>query len=299
MWSCQDLVQDLKKIHSFEKFTVYAAEEFGFYDKPKEFLNPTAEPIWILGGAEPEYYSEFPGKTVLWHTFFLYWACISLNEKYYNKNSEITKIYISMNHRAHRHRCILLDTLAEYNMIDKGFISWHDVDRDPYEFKYWKPKILKFKDGFLKKNTQHTLPNIYSNALINLVSESTTETVFVTEKTYHAIFAEKPFIIHGAPGIHQYLNNLGFELYDEIFDYSFDEIKDDKRRAEMIVKNLKKLEGKNLNYLKKILDIKAKHNKQIAMDIIKSQEYIPDEVYGLKYYADTIKEAKCKSDSSD
>ena len=33
---------------------------------------------------------------------------------------------------------------------------------------------------------------------------------------------QKPFLVWGGQGIHAKLKDLGFELYDELFDYSFD-----------------------------------------------------------------------------
>jgi len=50
---------------------------------------------------------------------------------------------------------------------------------------------------------------------------------YVTEKTWKQFLFQKPFIMVGAKGINHYLQDLGFELYDEIFDYGYD-LEDDK-----------------------------------------------------------------------
>ena len=45
---------------------------------------------------------------------------------------------------------------------------------------------------------------------------------YFTEKTWKQFLYEKPFISIGVKGSNHSLLDLGFELYDEIFDYSFD-----------------------------------------------------------------------------
>ena len=45
---------------------------------------------------------------------------------------------------------------------------------------------------------------------------------YTTEKTWKQFLFQKPFIMVGAKGINHYLQDLGFELYDEIFDYDYD-----------------------------------------------------------------------------
>ena len=48
------------------------------------------------------------------------------------------------------------------------------------------------------------------------------DTLFITEKTWKPIVFKKPFLVWGGKGIHTKLKELGFELYEELFDYSFD-----------------------------------------------------------------------------
>lgn len=287
IWSCPLVDVLTNSSHRGGKIIIYAAEEFELM-LDECMIDSKTNLIWIFGGADLSFYRLYPGKVILWHNFYMYESFLNLNKQFLRKDSAITKIFISMNHRAHLHRCLLMDTLEKYNMGDKGFVSWRGVDQADYKFNYWNPRNLQFDDGFLGKNGMYTLPREYNNALINLISESNTKTIFVTEKTYNAIFAEKPFIIQGAVGIHRYLSRLGFEMYDEIFDYTFDEVADIIDRTEMIVQNLKKLEDKNLNELKIILSKKAKRNKQRAINIIKNRQYIPTEAYGCDCYIEKI-----------
>lgn len=282
-----DILSDIKP---GDKAIIYAAEEYEVILDPGS-VDSNSDISWVFGGGDIDFYRGYPGKIILWHNFYMYNSFISLDKRFYSKSKQPTKIFISMNHRAHTHRCILMDMLAKYKMINKGFISWKGVQHADYKFNYWNPKKSEFNDGFLTKYGMHILPFEYSYALVNLISESTTRTIFVTEKTYNSIFAEKPFIIQGPTGIHRHLRDMGFELYDEIFDYDFDSMVNDVDRTEAIVQNLKSLENSNLQELKKLLSPKAKRNKKRALSIIKNKEYVPEEVYGSEIYCTQINES--------
>lgn len=149
--------------------------------------------------------------------------------------------------RAHAHRCVMMDHLAKYNLLHDGF-SWRMLSNqtgDAYPFRYWKEELLdpgeypldsdlapEYWDTF---NTQHPGE---MNSLVEVVAESTVNTVFWTEKTAKWLLYGKPFIIIGAPEINVRLRDLGFELYDELFSYRFDTEFDLDVRAGRIAQQL-------------------------------------------------------------
>ena len=51
---------------------------------------------------------------------------------------------------------------------------------------------------------------------------------------------KKPFIILGPRYIHQALKNIGFKLYDELFDYSFDD-KPYEERLNSVITQIKQI----------------------------------------------------------
>jgi len=79
-----------------------------------------------------------------------------------------------------------------------------------------------------------------------------TETVFfgrrlhITEKTYKAIALEMPFILIAPAGSLEYMRSYGFKTFDSILDESYDQETDDIKRIEMVVKQLKELDGLSL-----------------------------------------------------
>ncbi len=86
------------------------------------------------------------------------------------------------------------------------------------------------------------IPEEFHESYFNIVVESTTEEPFYTEKTYKPIMTKIPFIIHGCQNQNVHLKKyLSFELYDEIFDYSFDLEADVHKRSEMVVDEIKRI----------------------------------------------------------
>lgn len=68
-----------------------------------------------------------------------------------------------------------------------------------------------------------TLQNNYNNT-----------SMFFSEKTFKPILLGMPFLIYGQQGCNKFLKRLGYRLYDDLFDYSFDQISDDYERADAL-----------------------------------------------------------------
>tara|TARA_B100001013_G_scaffold275346_1_gene175832 strand:+ start:2856 stop:4160 length:1305 start_codon:yes stop_codon:yes gene_type:complete len=61
---------------------------------------------------------------------------------------------------------------------------------------------------------------------------------FWSEKTFRAIYHMQPFIIWGQPGANKNLQDYGYKLYDKMFDYHFDSIKDTTKRWRVLMRVL-------------------------------------------------------------
>lgn len=191
----------------------------------------------------------------------------------------INKIFVSLNNQPYQWRCLLLDYLQKFDLIKYGAVSWHRFS--DYKFEYWKQQKMLLDEAYPKKWDQYiTIPKEYGNTFMNLISETTTEFIFITEKTATAIYAKKPFLIWGAPGIHKFLADNGFKLYTEIFDYSFDKVYNDKQRLEMILEQVAKLKNLNLDKLRAKILKKLEKNYKWACKIRK-QWYINHKNFNL------------------
>lgn len=208
--------------------------------------------------------------------------------------------FVSMNNRSHLHRCAMMDLLAKYDLFDVGAVSWRDEyvawqyvnDTDPmlvhaggaraYPFKYWTPKrqFLTERDRSDPRTcSPHSLPYEYTESFMQLVVETSVDTIIFSEKTCVPLFVKKPFLVLGAPGHHAALNDRGFVNYDEIFDYSFDSELDTVQRANMIALNLRKISGKTPEELRHLYDLllpKLIYNYNQAVKYVLDTRNIPD-----------------------
>jgi len=88
-------------------------------------------------------------------------------------------------------------------------------------------------------NLEHKL----TKSFIHIVSEtlSTSYYPFITEKFVYSIVTRGLFVANGQPLWHEYLEDAyGFKLYDKIFDYSFDKIKNPIKRIIKMMEMLSK-----------------------------------------------------------
>lgn len=238
-------------------------------------------------------------KTLHWPTYYLHWTYNQIKPRYSEYDIEtlgveknFEKLYINYNHRAHYHRCLMIDDLVKFKLFDYGFNSWIYINNEftnNYDFKYWKPEVLKideFNLGFSDYGDFKDWPNnnlfteslLKPNSFLNLVTESLTDIIFLSEKTWKPILLEQPFIILGSRNQNLELLKYGFKLYDEIFDYSFDSEEDLQFRVVGIINNLNRIKNKDYNELYDLIKEKIKFNKNRALQIIKNYEYFPIEL---------------------
>lgn len=66
--------------------------------------------------------------------------------------------------------------------------------------------------------------------------------LFITEKTYKPIAFKHPFILFSEQGVLNHIHSLGFEIFDNLFDCSYDKITDTKERILHVVEQIKQFE---------------------------------------------------------
>lgn len=84
---------------------------------------------------------------------------------------------------------------------------------------------------------------MYENSYFNLVNETLfyEKELFLSEKIFKPILNYQPFIIAGSAGVLNSLRKVGFETFPELFDESYDNIKDNTDRIEKIMDILSQL----------------------------------------------------------
>ena len=207
-------------------------------------------------------------------------------------DTPVKHLYMSLNNKARPHRCMMMDILAKYELIDLGVISWRDVmarynkirknlDKSIPEsvlfgrkYRYWKPKRMYIDFGATNighLEEQEFLPPQYASTFMQLVPETGEWAFFFTEKIAMPLLFNKPFLVAGCKDYHKNLVDMGFQLYDELFDYSFDSEEVFEQRAEGIALNINRYRNhtmEELQELKESVRPKVLHNRLLALEYV-------------------------------
>jgi hypothetical protein len=185
--------------------------------------------------------------------------CLSLKNILENFNDYNKKdfAYHCFNSRFATHREKTIAALFENNLLDFGLVTQNATPfkTDNLKTKYkqvsynndrfYESRVL---DGGNWKNHNNLGERYYSNQVKNLIyinnnigslSNLVTETAicewYVTEKSFQPLFCKKIPIIIGAKGINKFLINEGFDLFEDLVDYSFDSIEDEDLKINSVI----------------------------------------------------------------
>jgi len=271
------------------KAVIFGPEECEVaYDWGRLNILPNSIDLTIVTGAANKYHLPhhsipITAKLILWPTFWMTKTYLDLYHDQVLDDRVIDKLYMSLNVKPRLHRSMLMDELCHHDLLKHGHVSWHTNDPD-YLWRYWEPAKLTL--DYTDSVNQWTVPSTYKSTLFNLITESSTDVVFITEKTCTAMFFKKPFIVLGASGFHQELKNMGFELYDELFDYSFDTDTNLANRINGIINNINTLKDQDYELLRRKVKDKVDYNYNKVVELATSRKYVPD---FMLQYLDSIK----------
>ena len=139
----------------------------------------------------------------------------------------------------YRHMTVDMPNMSWWNVED-----WAPINNVPYLMPLEDP----LEDQFVLNTKPKWVPNrvgpSYLRGVIDIVTESRIDKdeFYLSEKTNKPLFAHKPFLVLGAQGYHKWLKEeRQIELYDELFDYSFDDKPSYVERVDGILDNLGRL----------------------------------------------------------
>jgi len=113
----------------------------------------------------------------------------------------------------------------------------------------------------------------FSNSYLNIVIESHMDVdqskgVLLTEKTFKPIKNAQPFVIFGAKGSLQTLRDLGYKVFDDVFDNSYDNIENTTERYNTLITQVVQILEKP-NFMIKEIYKKCKddllHNQELFL----------------------------------
>lgn len=269
------LICDVISNNDFEKlkdFKVFNSNYFPFY----AYLTFTRDSFSLFNGNQFELIQNLP----------------------FNSNRQ--KLFVSRNGRFNEFRAYTLYQLFKHNLMDAGIISafFYGCDKTIHkdfsdviyfnqymEKEYWNDvssklpiSIDRFFLGWdensnanISGDLHHT--DVFSGGYIDSVTENIhySSTPFeyntITEKSL------KPFLLYQLPIFISYKNNLsclrdmGFDLFDDILDNSYDLIEDPKERIDVALSNLVKLKSIDLSEYFDKNKIRFINNKNLVLKL--------------------------------
>ena len=191
-------------------------------------------------------------------------------DKYFLKYANEDLIPVRFNHKflcyqrkITTHRRKLYDTLKD----KEGIVTLGD---QKFEINDMIPVHVGLKEAHIRLEMPNDIyslgnPDIWNTAFLNIVSETNQDfkddCAFISEKTFKPIIGLRPFICFANPNISKQLKELGFETFDDDFDYRPTD--DEETNITMISNIVQNIDFNRLNndklydtYLPKLL-----HNK--------------------------------------
>lgn len=161
-----------------------------------------------------------------------FWAivCGLYFQDYKNSELEINltaKKFICLNRKPHPHRKLLVKLLQDYGIDKFGHISLGGTLQLDTEFTLDQGigDDLPNNNPILNDICSLGDIDIWKNSCLCIVTETVfstrdPENFFISEKTWKPIIGLRPFFIYGQPNLRQYLKLQGFDIFDDLIDYT-------------------------------------------------------------------------------
>lgn len=161
-----------------------------------------------------------------------------------------------------------LDFLEQEDFINDIVIT----DKEKMKLASMPQRILAHPHDDTDFNDRSTNHIAYTDACLNIITEtrSRNSTPQLTEKSYKPIIAGQFFIMIGSKGLISYIRSIGFDVFDDIINHSYDSIEDDRLRIKTAIEEIDRLN--TLDLIK--LHTQSKNRFVYNQTHIKSQEYL-------------------------
>lgn len=155
--------------------------------------------------------------------------------KYFHNNLQDSINYsfstFSYGKKVNNLKTIISQTVKYFNDEEKHLTSWISIHGD------------KKLDN--TKNQIHDVPvELHKNSYFYIVTETKYNTqpeLHISEKIFKPILCLQPFIAVANPLVIDYLRRIGYDVFDDIMDHTYDTIVDNSKRMVLIKKEITRL----------------------------------------------------------
>ena len=193
----------------------------------------------ILSNDCAYYYRPQPG--IVFFPLFL-WAFSLRNHLWWNAfcfdaGSAKVREIMCLNHRPCWHRTFLWAEFNRLNTISLMCYSFLNLEQGSRPYSYPCPVLLPGEMPNPRRNDVGVDSAIYHQTAVNLVTETSIDQIFLTEKTCKPFMARQIPIMVCGPGVNDFLQDIGFDMFEDIVPWrSWDQEKDAKTKLEKIAK---------------------------------------------------------------
>ena len=217
------------------------------------------------------------------------------------------KKFLSHNGVYKLQRTLIYKTLKENNLLKDSFFSYNaynifddNINHNKDEDTKYENHIIENIEPIYSKTTHEELlkdlpivldyiPNLSnvdqyaftlpytSNAYIELIGCTTidsSDVVYTSEKIFKPFMAFMIPVFVGPSNLCKTLQQLGFDLFDDIIDLSYDEEIDTVKRLSMVMEEIKKLGKYSIQELHNLYwdrEQKLRHNHQLMQELARNQ----------------------------
>lgn len=183
---------------------------------------------------------------------------------------------------------LVRDNLVNYKCIISEIPSDFITERVTDEYrKFINDKCHSIQDKVPLPSLDETIEfnltnkNFYNNSYLGIITDTFfadyggPSGIFFSEKVFHAINHHQMFFYIGPPYSLQYLKNLGYNIFDDVIDVSYDQIENHGERLIKATQSLINFLNKPLNEIEIIYQNNAKkirENKILLRNQFKHQE---------------------------
>lgn len=202
---------------------------------------------------------------------------------------------------ARPHRVKLVVEIIRNNLLEHGQVScgWHPVNKTfdftefvPRELLHYFPLSIDLTDSldlgdcgnnYYNSAVMNFAPEM-AGSVFNVISETSMDQYtyehdcwsrgMITEKTIKAYALCQFPIYFAVRGFVQYQRELGFDVFDDIIDHSYDNLKHPTDRIMLIIKELKKIADLPLEALNELVQLNWSRLQQNQNHIQQVSDYI-------------------------
>ena len=161
--------------------------------------------------------------------------------------TEIDRKFLCLMRRPSLSRAKLAQALVgNIESLRISFGSGSNLHSDFYQSFFPNHQYPILIDGHVSFERQHKhADSAFYTCLFNIVAETSSQTddfswrtQFLTEKTFKAFVFRQVPIWFAVPGLVDQARQLGFDLFDDIVDHSYDQIQDPDQRRQSVVETV-------------------------------------------------------------